>query len=454
MSLSIVILAAGQGKRMCSQIPKVLHLLAHKPLLTHVVDTAHSLNPRATFVVYGHGGEQVRQQLAQLPVQWIQQDQQLGTGHATLQALPHIHENDRVLILVGDIPLVSRTTLEKLLAQTSVDQVGLVTVSMPNPAGFGRVLRNSQNAVVGIVEDKDATAAQRAINEINTGIIVAPAQRLQHWLTTLTNHNAQQEYYLPDIIARAVAEGLTVTTVSAESPEEVQGVNDRVQLASLERYYQRRFAQEIMLAGVTLRDPARFDVRGELQVAQDVTIDVNVLIAGKVIIGAGCTIGPNCVLRDVVLGANVAVQANSVIEGAVIADDCIIGPFARIRPETELATGVHIGNFVEVKKSRVARNSKINHLSYVGDAVVGQRVNVGAGTITCNYDGVNKHQTIIEDDVHIGSNTQLVAPVTIGMGATIGAGSTITRDAPAGALTLCRTEQRTINGWQRKQKQK
>ncbi len=445
MTLNIIILAAGQGKRMLSDQPKMLHTLAGKSLLQHVVTAAEALHPTAIYVVYGHGGVEIRKECQHLPVQWVEQQQQLGTGHAVAQALPLIDNESPVLILLGDVPLITPDLLQKLLAETPPDGVGWVTVNMPDPSGLGRILRDAKGKIIGVVEDKDATTEQSKIQEINTGIITAPVNCLKRWLPQLKNHNSQGEYYLPDILPIAVAEGITITSVQAASTYEVQGVNDRVQLALLERYQQRRLANKLMLAGVTLRDPERLDIRGDLQVANDVTIDVNVIIEGTVSIGKNTIIGPNTFLRDVKIGENVVVKANSVLEETEIANDCIIGPFARLRPGTKLDAGVHIGNFVEVKKSTIGATTKINHLSYVGDATVGRGVNIGAGTITCNYDGVNKHQTIIEDRVFIGSDTQLVAPVTIGHDAVIGAGSTITRNAPAETLTVTqRLEQRAL----------
>lgn len=452
MTLSIVILAAGLGKRMCSQLPKVLHPIGGKSILAHVVNTAQSLNPNDIYVVVGHGSDRVRQQFTHLPIHWIEQDKQLGTGHAVAQAMPNIPDDHQVLILLGDIPLLTTTTLHKLLLDTPKNGVGLVTVNMPDPAGYARILRDGNNKVIGIVEDKDASSEQARIQEINAYPIMAPAKLLRRWLAALTNHNAQGEYYLPDIVTMAVAEKIVITATAAQSSAEVQGINDRMQLAMVERYYQKQIAKQLMLSGVTLQDPDRFDVRGEIDIAQDVTIDINVILEGKVSIGAGCIIGANCILRDVEIGNNVEIKAHSVIEGAEIADRCIIGPFARIRPDTCLAEGVHVGNFVEVKKSSVGVGSKVNHLSYIGDATIGKAVNVGAGTITCNYDGVDKHHTIIGDNVFIGSDTQLVAPVTIGSGATIGAGSTIVRDAPSDMLTLSRAVQKTVDGWRRKVK--
>jgi bifunctional UDP-N-acetylglucosamine pyrophosphorylase / glucosamine-1-phosphate N-acetyltransferase len=454
MNLSIVILAAGLGKRMHSSLPKVLHPIGGKPMLAHVVETAQTLKPKNIFIVYGHEGEQVRNALAQYTVQWVEQTKQLGTGHAVLQVMPHIPDDHRVLILLGDVPLVTTGTLQSLLDQTTNHAVGLVTMHIPKPIGLGRVLRDEKNNVIGVVEDKDATPDQRRIDEINTGIITAPAKLLRKWLPQLSNTNKQGEYYLPEIITKAIAENISVKAVLCHLIAEVFGINDRAQLAFLERCYQERVGRQLMLSGVTLKDPARFDVRGECDIASDVTIDVNVILEGKIKIGSGSIIGPNCVLRDVVIGDNVIIKANSIIEEAEIFDGCVVGPFARIRPGTMLKEKVHVGNFVEVKKSKIGAGSKVPHLSYIGNAVIGQRVNIGAGTITCNYDGVDKHQTIIEDDVFIGSDTQLVAPVTVSAGATIGAGSTIVKNAPANALTLSRAEQKTITGWKRKAKKK
>lgn len=454
MSLNIIILAAGLGKRMQTHLPKVLHPLGGKPLLQHVVETATKINPENIFVVYGHGGALVREQCKHLRVQWVEQSQRLGTGHATAQVLPFLQSSSgQVLVLVGDIPLISALTLEKLLAKTSDNKVGLVTAKMPDPTGLGRVLRNADGHIVGIVEEKDASPEQRQIDEINTGIIGAPLAHLQRWLPQLRNNNQQNEYYLPDIIAMAVAEMIEVQAVLVESHYEICGINDRAQLATMERYYQRQRAHQLMLNGVTLLDPDRFDLRGDLQTDQDVTIDINVIVEGKVKVGSNSFIGPNTILRNVTIGRNVVIKSNCVIEDTEIADNCIIGPFARIRPETHLAEGVHIGNFVELKNAKVGQNSKINHLSYVGDANVGQDVNIGAGTITCNYDGVNKYQTIIKDRAFIGSDTQIIAPLTIGEGATIAAGSTITHDVAAETLTLThRLEQRTVAGWKRGKK--
>lgn len=443
--LHIVILAAGQGKRMRSRLPKVLHPLGKKPILHHVILAAEQLKPAATYVVYGHGGDEVQAKSQGFSLKWVEQAQQLGTGHAVTQALSHINDDSQVLVLVGDTPLINPETLKKLISTTPASGVGVVTVQMPDPTGLGRIIRDSKGKVTGIVEEKDATDQQRQITEINTGIILAPAKQLKRWLSQVKNNNKQGEFYLTDIIQLAAGEGVEINPLIATSHYEVQGINDRSQLALLERYYQLQQAEKLMQEGVTLLDPNRFDLRGELQAASDVVIDIDVVIEGKVIIGEGTYIGPHCVLCDVTLGKNVVIKSHSVLEESEVADDCIIGPFARLRPGAQLARGAHIGNFVEVKKSKIGEGSKVNHLSYVGDAIVGSKVNIGAGTITCNYDGINKHQTIIEDNVFIGSDTQLVAPVTIGSGAVIGAGSTVTKDAPKDAITVTqRLDQRVI----------
>jgi bifunctional UDP-N-acetylglucosamine pyrophosphorylase/glucosamine-1-phosphate N-acetyltransferase len=453
-NLTVVILAAGQGKRMYSDLPKVLHPLGGRPLLAHVVATALELGPSRVVVVYGHGGEAVPEHLADLPVQWVEQAEQLGTGHAVAQAMPAVGPSGTVLVLYGDVPLTRAETLRRLVDLAGADAIAFVTVELPDPTGYGRVLRDGAGQVVRIVEEKDASPSERAVREANSGILAAPAARLGPWLAGLGNDNAQGEYYLTDVIGRAVAEGLAVRTVLAESPAEVQGINNRLQLAELERAYQRRQAERLLLAGVTLADPARLDVRGEVTVGRDVVIDVNVVLEGRVVLGDRVRVGPGNVIRDAEIGAGTEVFAHCVIEGAVIGPDSRVGPFSRVRPETRLAAHVHLGNFVEVKKSDVGEGSKINHLSYVGDSEIGRNVNVGAGTITCNYDGAHKHRTVIGDDAFIGSDTQLVAPVTVGAGATIGAGSTITRDAPPGELTLSRVPQTTRPGYRRPQKKR
>lgn len=453
MAIQVVILAAGQGKRMHSSLPKVLHRLGGKPLLVHVTETAHSLFPDTQpLVVYGHQGSLVREALSELPVKWVEQKEQLGTGHALMQALPHIAETDQVLVLYGDVPLTSAATLQRLLAMTPAKDIGMLTAKLVNPQGYGRIKRDKQQRVIGVVEEKDATVAERALTEINPGIYLAPASQLKKWLPALENKNAQGEYYLTDIISLAILENIPVHDAEPLCEEEILGVNDCLQLAQLERFYQRQQADLLMRQGVTLYDPNRLDVRGELQVGRDVILDVNVIIEGKVVIGNQCVIGPNTLLRNAVIGDGVEIRANSVIDGAKIGSHCIIGPFARLRPDTVLAEQVHIGNFVEIKKTTLGVGSKVNHLSYIGDSEVGKEVNIGAGTITCNYDGVNKHKTIIGDGAFIGSCTQLVAPVKIGDHATIGAGSTITKDAPANELTLARSPQQTIKEWQRPQK--
>lgn len=429
--MNVVILAAGKGKRMCSDLPKVLHPIAGKPMLAHVLDTARKLGAARTCVVYGHGGEQVREMLAADDLTWAKQEPQLGTGHAVLQALPHLDPTAPTLVLYGDVPLIRAETLARLLKVSLGGTLALLTVKLPNPKGYGRIVR-AQGKVTRIVEEKDADDAERAIDEVNTGILVAPTAALARWLPGLGNSNAQGEYYLTDIVGLAVGEGMAVETVHPDHAWEVEGVNSKVQLAALERIHQRNIAEALMEAGVTLADPNRIDVRGELICGRDVFIDVNCVFEGKVTIADGARILPNCVIHDAAVGPK-----------------CIIGPFARLRPGTVLGTDVHIGNFVEVKNSSVADHSKANHLAYVGDATIGSRVNVGAGTITCNYDGANKFRTVIEDDVFIGSDTQLVAPVTVGKGATLGAGTTLTKDAPAGQLTISRAKQATIPGWTR-----
>ena len=454
MALSIVILAAGQGKRMYSEQPKVLHKLAGKALLEHVADTAYTLAPsQPSIVIFGHQGERVRHTLANLNVQWVEQTEQLGTGHALQQALPHLNSDNRVLVLYGDVPLTSTTTLKSLIRNTPADAIGIITAHIPNPTGFGRIIRNAEHQILDIIEEKDASNEQRSISEINSGIYLLPANHLAKWLPKLTNNNSQKEYYLTDIIKMAIEENVTIYSDQPAQHEEILGVNNRLQLAQLERFHQQKNAEKLMLQGVALLDPMRFDVRGELTVGRDVTIDVNVIIEGRVIIGNQCSIGPNTILRNVILGERVEIKANSIIDGAEIASDCIVGPFARIRPGTILSAKSHVGNFVEIKNSEIGEGSKVNHLSYIGDSGIGKRVNIGAGTITCNYDGLNKQRTTIGDDVFIGSNTSLVAPLSIGEGAYVASASIITRNAPAHQLTLCRArEQRSIANWQRPKK--
>ena len=449
MSLDVIILAAGEGKRMRSTLPKVLHPLAGRPLIAHVLATAGSLDPARIHIVHGHGGELLRTRLADEPVHWVEQTERLGTGHAVRQVAPFLRDDATVLILYGDVPLISAGTLRDLLACTTERGIALVTAEVEDPRGYGRILRGPGGGITGIVEERDASDAQRVIREVNTGILAARAGLLLPLLNRLQNGNAQGEYYLTDVIAMAAEAGSAPVAVRAERIEEVLGVNDRLQLAALERHFQRLQAEALMTRGVTLLDPARFDLRGELHTGRDVIIDVNVVFEGRVELGDGVYIGPNCVIRDARIGAGTRIAACTVIEDAEIGEDCRIGPYARLRPETRIAAEAHIGNFVEVKKTSIGRGSKVNHLSYIGDAEVGGGVNIGAGTITCNYDGANKHLTRIGDGAFIGSDSQLVAPVTVGAGATIGAGSTITKDAPPGELTLSRSPQQTRAGWKR-----
>jgi bifunctional UDP-N-acetylglucosamine pyrophosphorylase/glucosamine-1-phosphate N-acetyltransferase len=452
--LSIVILAAGEGKRMRSALPKVLQPLAGAPLLKHVLDTARSLGPEGLYVVYGHGGEQVRAALAGEAVSWVLQAQQLGTGHALLQAMPHISDSHTVLVLYGDVPLISRATLAQLLTLSGRQRVGLLTVRLDDAQGYGRIVRSVSGRVRKIVEQKDATRAQLAIRECNTGVLASAARQLRRWLGELKANNSQREYYLTDVIAMAVREQVAVNPLLAADASEVLGVNDKAQLAQLESVCRSRRAQALMLAGVTLADPARLDVRGTVTHGSDVFIDVNVVLEGTVRLGDRVRIGPGCVVRDSEIGADTQVFPHCVIDGALIGPECNIGPFARFRPASRLAREVHIGNFVEVKNSQLGAGSKANHLAYVGDAQVGSRVNIGAGTIIANYDGAYKHNTTIEDDVHTGSNSVLVAPITVGAGATIAAGSTVTHSVPGGKLTLARARQVTVEGWRRPAKSK
>ncbi|MES9864696.1 MAG: bifunctional UDP-N-acetylglucosamine diphosphorylase/glucosamine-1-phosphate N-acetyltransferase GlmU [Candidatus Thiodiazotropha sp. LLP2] len=449
MHLGALILAAGEGTRMRSKLPKVLHSLAGKPLLSHVIETSRTINPDEISVIYGHGGEEVLTRLAVDDLNWIEQQERLGTGHAVIQALPHLQRVDQVLILYGDVPLISGPTLVSLLSCLHTSDLALLTVDLENPTGYGRIVRDRDDRITRIVEQKDASSRELEITEINTGIMAVDRAKLEAWLSRIDNNNAQKEYYLTDIIALAVEDGVNIQAVHPHSEEEVMGVNDRKQLAYLERHYHRNKADELMQSGVTLADPARIDIRGKLKTGQDVYIDCNVIFEGSVTLADGVSIGPNVVLKNCTIGADTEVFANSVIEDAVVGDACRIGPFARVRPESEIANQVHIGNFVEIKKSQVADGSKINHLSYVGDSDIGSKVNIGAGTITCNYDGANKFRTVIGDGAFIGSDTQLVAPVTVGKGATIGAGSTITKDAPEDKLTLSRSKQLSLEGWTR-----
>jgi len=448
MKLAVVILAAGQGKRMKSDLPKVLQPLAGRPLLGHVVSRARALNPSSMHVVYGHGGDAVRETLVKEKLQWALQGEQLGTGHAVMQAMPNVADDELVLVLYGDVPLIDAGTLRQLIAAAGAKAMSLLTVMLDNPTGYGRIVRKS-GAIQKIVEQKDATKAQLKIREGNSGIMAVPARLLRKWLGKLKNSNAQGEYYLTDIIAMAVKDKVKVTPLIAPTVAEVLGVNDKVQLAELEALHRAERARELMVAGATLIDPSRIDIRGEVSVGRDVFLDANVLLEGKVTLGDRVRVGPNVVLRDVAIGSDCVIHPNSVLEQSVLGTGCIIGPYARVRPGSKLGANVHIGNFVELKKAEIDDGSKANHLTYLGDAVIGKGVNVGAGTITCNYDGVNKSTTTIEDGAFIGSGNMLVAPVRIGKDATTGAGSTITKDAPDGQLTLTRGKQVTLDGWKR-----
>jgi len=453
MGLAVIILAAGQGTRMKSAMPKVLHRLSGKPLLGHVIDYARALSPEEIVVVYGHGGQQVRDEYSdQNDLRWAEQAEQLGTGHAVQQAMPLLQTADQVLVLYGDVPLTRPQTLGRLIAAAG-DGFGLLTVNLEDPTGYGRIVRDHEGRVQRIVEQKDAGPAELTICEINTGMMFMPRSELQGWLNGLSNSNAQGEYYLTDVLAMAVAEGFEIKVCQPESALEAEGVNNRMQLATLERAHQNRLARQLMLNGVTLRDPARLDVRGEVQHGEDVEIDFNVLLEGRVILGNRVRIGANCVLRNMQIGDDVEILDNCVLEDATVGPGSKVGPFARLRPGAELVGGAHIGNFVEIKKSVIGQGSKVNHLSYIGDTDIGEGVNIGAGTITCNYDGANKHRTLIGDGAFIGSNTALVAPVKVGADATIGAGSVIGKDAPDKQLTLTRAKQVSFN-WQRPTKKK
>lgn len=451
--MNIVILAAGMGKRMYSDLPKVLHPVAGRPMLAHVLDTARALSPSRLVVVVGHGAARVREAVAADDVAFAEQPQQLGTGHAVMQALPLLDDSQPTLVLYGDVPLTSAATLQALVAEAGTQRLGVLTVEMPDPTGYGRIVRDAAGSIVRIVEQKDASEAEKAIREINTGIIVCPTGHLRKWLSTLRNDNAQGEYYLTDTVERAVADGVETVSAQPAAIWETLGVNSKLQLAEVERIHQGNQARRLLEAGVTLLDPARIDVRGKLSCGRDVTIDVGCVFEGRVHLEDGVRIGAHCVIRNSTVGAGAQVHPFCHIDEARVGPAGRIGPYARLRPGTELGEDVHIGNFVEVKNAQVAAHSKANHLAYVGDATVGSRVNIGAGTITCNYDGVNKHRTVIEDDVFIGSDTQLVAPVTVRRGATLGAGTTLTKEAPADKLTLSRAKQLTIDAWQRPVKQ-
>ncbi|MBK8755013.1 MAG: bifunctional UDP-N-acetylglucosamine diphosphorylase/glucosamine-1-phosphate N-acetyltransferase GlmU [Candidatus Competibacteraceae bacterium] len=453
--LSVMILAAGKGKRMVSDLPKVLHPVGGKPLLAHVLTTASGLEAATRLVVYGHGGEAVKTAFSgEEGVLWVEQAEQLGTGHAVAQALPLIDDTGVVLVLYGDVPLTRVETLQPLVDTASQGKLALLTVQLANPSGYGRIVRDGQDRVCRIVEEKDATAAERQLCEVNTGILATTTARLRGWVAELRNDNAQGEYYLTDIVALAVRDSVPVEAFTVTQPEEVRGVNDRLQLAELERFYQLRQAEQLMRNGATLLDPARLEVRGAVTTGRDVVIDVNVIFEGTVQLGDRVRIGPFCVLRDAIIGDDVEVFSHSRIESAEVGSGAQIGPFARLRPGAQLAAGVHIGNFVEIKKTSIGPGSKVNHLTYIGDAEIGAGVNVGAGTITCNYDGVNKHLTVIDDGAFIGSNSSLVAPVRIGKGATVGAGSSVSRDVPDGGLCLTRAPRKDVFNWQRPVKPK
>ena len=451
-SLNAIILAAGKGTRMRSALPKVLHPIAHKPMVAHVIETVTSLGADAIQLVYGHGGDLLKERLADYSVNWVEQKEQLGTGHAVQQVIPHIQDNDNVLILFGDGPLIQQETLEDLLNAKGSAELALLTVTLEDPSGYGRIIRDNDGHITGIVEHKDATDAQRLIKEINTGIMAANGKVLKRWLNALTNDNAQGEYYLTDVVAMAASEGVTIASSQPEQASDVEGVNDRMQLAALERAYQRRQAKQLMLAGATLMDPARIDVRGTVEIENDVVVDVNVIFEGNVYLAEGAVIEANCVLRDCRIGKNARVKANSVIEGAVLGENAQAGPFARLRPGTELSKNAAVGNFVEIKNTFLGEGAKSGHLTYLGDATIGTGANIGAGTITCNYDGVNKFKTEVGDAAFIGSNSSLVAPVRIGDGATTGAGSVITQDIDDNDLGIGRSRQRNISGWKRPSK--
>ena len=446
--MNVVILAAGMGKRMQSALPKVLHPIAGKAMLSHVVDTARQLHASTICIIYGHGGEQVLQQVQAADLRFALQQPQLGTGHAVAQALPVLDDQQPTLVLYGDVPLTRASTLERLIVAAGNDKLAILTAVMDDPTGLGRIVREN-GEIRRIVEQKDASEAERGIREINTGMMVVPTAHLRGWLATLSNNNAQGEYYLTDIVAKAVTDGVPVVSAQPDAVWETLGVNSKVQLAELERIHQRNIAQTLLEQGVTLADPARIDVRGSLRCGRDVSIDVGCVFEGEVTLGEGVAIGPHCVIRNAQIADGVQIRAFCHIEEASVGAASQIGPYARLRPGSTLAEDVHIGNFVEIKNSQIAAHSKANHLAYVGDATVGSRVNIGAGTITCNYDGANKFRTVIEDDAFIGSDTQLVAPVRVGKGATLGAGTTLTKDAPEGKLTVSRARQLTIDNWQR-----
>ena len=446
MVTDIVVLAAGQGTRMGSNKPKVLHTIAGKPMVQHVIDQAKKLTDTRIHLVIGHGADQVKEALAHETINFVYQSEQLGTGHAVAQALPYLTENSQVLILYGDVPLTPAVIFEKLLSQVAENQISLLTVNLDNPTGYGRIVRQA-GKVAAIVEQKDATEEQRQIQEINTGIMAVPQKHLAQWLPELSSHNAQGEYYLTDIIAMAADAGIAIKTAQPEFEQEVQGVNNRLQQAELERWYQRQLADNLMMKGASLADPSRIDIRGSLTIGKDCFIDINTVFEGNVVLADNVQIGPNCMIKASVIGAGTKIEANSVIDGAIIAESCVVGPFARIRPASELKAGAKVGNFVETKKSVIGAGAKVNHLTYIGDADIGAKANIGAGTITCNYDGVNKFKTEIGEGAFIGSNSALVAPITIGANAVVGAGSTITKNVEPAALAVGRGKQITKPGW-------
>lgn len=447
MSLEVIILAAGKGTRMRSDMPKVLHPLAGKPMLVHAVEQAQKLVPTQTHIIVGHGAQQVEAQVTPLGAQCVTQEQQLGTGHAVAQAMPMVDNDATVLVLYGDVPLVPAELMQQLVNQTAQGGLAILTVTLDDATGYGRIVRNDKGTIEAIVEHKDATAEQRQIKEINTGILAAKASLLNSWLPRIESNNAQGEIYLTDIVAMAVSDGVPISHLQPQFAQQTQGVNDRVQLAELERWYQLQQANQLLRDGVQLADPSRFDLRGKLTTGKDIFIDINAIIEGQVELEDGVHIGPNCHIKDAHIGAGTKVLANSVVDQARVAKQCNIGPFARLRPGTVLEDGAKVGNFVETKKTTLGKGSKANHFTYLGDTVVGEQVNIGAGTITCNYDGVNKFQTIIEDSAFIGSNSSIVAPVTIGAGATVGAGSTITKDVAANHLAIARGKQRNLATW-------
>ena len=451
--LSVVILAAGKGTRMYSDLPKVLHKIAGKPMVKHVIDTAKQLNAAQIHLIYGHGADLLKQRLADEPVNWVFQAEQLGTGHAMQQAAPFFADDENILMLYGDTPLITTETLQKLIAAKPENGIALLTVNLENPTGYGRIIRQDGN-VTAIVEQKDANAEQLKITEVNTGVMVSDGASFKKWLARLDNNNAQGEYYMTDVIGLANQDGFKVVAVQATDMMEVEGANNRLQMAALERYFQRKQAQKLLLAGVSLTDPERFDLRGELEHGKDVEIDINVIIEGNVRLGNRVKIGAGCVLKNVEIADDVEIKPYSVLENAVVGEKAAIGPFSRLRPGAELAAGTHVGNFVEIKQAKVGKGSKVNHLTYIGDAEIGRDCNIGAGVITCNYDGANKFKTVIGDNVFVGSDSQLIAPVTIADNVTVAAGATVTDNVAAGELVISRVRQRHIPNWKRPTKKK